>query len=232
MKQPSLESVKTVNKSDKLDYKKKWMSYIEKCTNPRHALQTFCYNYYYFSLHQILAFSKLIAHISPFDRKSLAILGQTVYDELGCGVSKDVHSVLFEHFMVAVGASMENRPNADTVLPNVANYIRELDSAFSGDSLPKALASYVYLEKSATESYGPLYETLKKALPKLTPDELIFFSHHAILEPEHEKAARQLVVDQHFAPHQMEEFDKQYHHLDECWTLFWCDIYKETLANE
>jgi len=210
----------------------KWLNHINTCHDPMKALNVFCHNYYYFSLNQVLAFSKLIALISPFDHETLAILAQTVFDELGCGDPDAVHSILFARFMMAVGVNSEERPSANTVLPHVKNYIDELHIAFSGRSLPIALASYVFLEKSAIDSYGPLYETISRALPNLSQDDLEFFSMHAILEQEHEKAARQLVEKQCFNQAQCNEYDKQYHHLASCWDLFWQDIYQETMRDK
>ena len=207
----------------------KWLNQIETCQDPKESLRVFCHNYYYFSLNQVLAFSEILSKIDPFDRETLAILAQTIYDELGCGDAEAVHSVLFAKFMRAVGANPDNQPLSHNVLPHIRNYIDELRIAFSGDSLPKALASYVFLEKSATETYSPLFDTIKKAIPELSADDLYFFSMHATLEPEHEKAARALVAKQRFSLIQQNEYEQQYHHLASCWELFWQDIYNDTM---
>ena len=215
-----------------MNNKSEWLNHIETCKNPTKSLRVFCNNYYYFSLNQVLAFSKLLSLISPFDSETLAILAQTVFDELGCGDPTAVHSVLFARFMCSVGIKPDNRPTANTVLPHVKNYIDELHKAFSGPSLPKALASYVFLEKSATESYKPLYDTISMALPNLSANDLEFFSMHALLEPEHEKMARLLVEKQQFNQEQRHEYDKQFAHLASCWDMFWQDIYQETMKEQ
>ena len=170
-----------------------WLQRLREVDGPtrERALRTFARQYHWFSLHQVLAFSRIFSVMTPTDRASLADLGSVLFDELGCGSPDRVHSVLFEQFAQAVGEDPAALPiPADEVLPAVRSYIDDLNRHFSSGLL-WAAAAYRFLEWSAVASYAPLLAALTEA--GLSQGALEFFALHAELELEHLHSAQRLL---------------------------------------
>lgn len=202
-----------------------WMEWLEQQSDVRPALQAFCKQYHYFSLNQVIAFSRLFSVVGPNDRNSLALLASVLFEELGLGDPKKVHSVLFERFAVACGVDLAELPlKPSHVVSGVRSYVLELHSAFGGASLPRALATYQFLESSAVETYGPLLLLLTRL--KFSADVLEFFSLHATVEVEHAAAAQKMVDRAAFSAEAKAEFDDQTALLQRCWQEFWSDIWQ------
>lgn len=202
-----------------------WIEWLRDLDNPFPALRAFSAHYHYFSLHQVIAFSRLFQVIPPGDRKSLAMLADVLHEELGRGAADRVHSALFERFAAAVGTDMTQLPlDEREVLPGVLAYVRELDEAFGGASLPRALGTYQFLESSAVETYGPLLQTLRSF--GISEPALEFFALHAEVEIEHAQAARDMVERQSFGPEEMEAFQRQIIVMQGLWSRFWREIFE------
>lgn len=201
-----------------------WMQWLGHLPDAQPALRAFACHYHYFSLNQVAAFSRLLAGIPRTDRTALALFADVLYEELGRGTLGAVHSVVFERFARAVGVDPAALPLPPSqVAPGVRWYVCELELAFGGPSLARALATYSFLESAAVQTYGPLLQTLRGL--NYTAEQLEFFARHATVEVEHAEAARQLVERAALTPAQREEFEDQTTLLGRAWQAFWHDIH-------
>lgn len=160
-----------------------WLDHFAKSNDDTRAsaLQLFATQYHWFSLHQVVAFSRMINTVPVTDRETLSNLASVLYDELGRGEASAVHSVMFERFASSVGVDVSDLPiSADGVLPSIHDYIVQLDTFFSSD-VESACAAYQFLEASAVKSYGPL----AAAFSYLGNASIEFFIIHSELEPTH-----------------------------------------------
>ena len=199
-----------------------WIARLEKCGNPMAALRIFACQYHYFSLHQIIAFAKIISLIPPLDAASLSEVGKVIYEELGEGQADRVHSVLFREFAVAVGVGRDALPiDAKVVCPAILKYLHALNDAFQNGPLPKAIASYVFLEQSAVRTYDPLLASLQKL--QIDANALRFFEIHTIVEREHAGAADRIARDYHLSTGDS-LFGGQLDYLDSLWQQFWLEL--------
>lgn len=185
-------------------------------------VRTFCEQYHYFSQHQIIAFSKLMQLLPPSDNESLALVASVLYDELGRGEPAGVHSVLFSRFANKFGA--DTGLPASSIVAGVKDYVLLLHEAFGGKSLPAALATYWFLEKSAVETYDPVLALMKESFPELSEKDLEFFILHTCMEPEHEKAATAMCDRLLSGTEDNAAFRLQVQRMDEQWEKFWTDI--------
>lgn len=185
-------------------------------------IQKFCEQYFYFSQNQIVAFSKLLQLLPSNDNEALALIASVIYDELGRGKPAGVHSVLFSNFAKRFGANLKK--NTDDIVPGVKNYVIQLDQIFGGRSLPAALATYWFLEKSAVETYDPVLKLLKTNFPDLTENDLEFFTLHTEMEPEHEKAASEMNKRFLHTENDKDIYEKQVTNMSTLWDTFWTDI--------
>lgn len=202
-----------------------WMQWLKTLTDPRPALQAFGRQYHYFSLNQVVAFSRLLSTIPRTDRESMALFAEVLYEELGTGKLSAVHSVVFERFAKATGIDTGELPlSPGQVIDGVRWYICELEMAFGGNSLARALSTYCFLESSAVKTYGPLLETLRSL--GFSDLDLEFFVQHAKIEIEHAKAAQSLVERAKLSDEQKLDFNDQSRLLDRCWIAFWKDMRK------
>ncbi len=166
----------------------RWIEWLGTRSDAKRALRAFAPQYYYFSCRQVVAFSALLKQVDPLDRDSLAMLADVLYEELGRGSADRVHSKLFARFAIALDLTPgELLLDAAEVLPGVQAYVGELDRAFGLGSRPEALATYVFLESSAVDTYGPLLAVLRTA--GFADEDLEFFELHAEVEGEHAAAA-------------------------------------------
>ena len=202
-----------------------WINWIRSLSDPIPALRAFARHYHYFSLNQVVAFSRLLGVIPPTDRKSMAVLGEVLFEELGGGEFDSVHSIVFERFAKRVGLNVDELPlTPSEVAKGVRWYVCELESAFGGRSLARALATYCFLESSAVETYGPLLEALRAH--RFSEDDLKFFVLHSQIEIEHSKAAHQLAEQANLSAADKIQFDDQTRLLTKCWRAFWEDIWE------
>jgi pyrroloquinoline quinone (PQQ) biosynthesis protein C len=207
--------------------KDKWLDLLKSHKDKKTILILFCKNYYYFSLHQIRAFSRIIKLFPAEDRHSLALIASVVYDELGNGIPEKAHSYLFKKFALSIDHHIKLPCEDDQIVLGVKEYLNDLWDSFDGDSLARALAAYVFLEESAVAFYPKILNILKSYSFK-SDDDLEFFHLHATLEVEHEKAANALVTQQKFSSAEQHLYNVQLEHLKRSWEVFWQDILSET----
>lgn len=197
--------------------------FIEKLNqspNKRLALQGFCSQYHYFSLHQIQAFSEILSYFPAHDRVSLCELAKTVYEEMGSGHPEKVHSLLFEKFAYACGMDPSLFPiKNELILPEIKEYISALRDSFSSRNVPRALSAYVFLENTAVDMYPLFYTELKKL--DFSDEALEFFSEHAYLEPHHLETAQKLVERQNFTQEDWAIYHAEQRVLSEAYANFW-----------
>lgn len=199
-----------------------WMNWLSRRRDPLPALRTFSRHYHYFSIHQVTAFSRLFQALPVTERESLALLADVLHEELGRGRPDRVHSILFERFAHAVGVDVSTLPLASSVVaPGVRWYVAELELGFGGGSLAAALATYLFLESSAVQTYPPLLALLRSF--GLGEADLEFFSLHAAVEVEHAEAAQAMVRRAGLSPGDV-EFNEQTALLRQVWERFWVDI--------
>ena len=107
------------------------------------------------------------------------------------------------------------------VLPGVRAYVAELDRAFSTGTRQEALATYVFLESSAVDTYGPLVDALRTL--GFTDDDVEFFDLHAGVEPEHAAAADSM-LQRHGLSADEPAVKVQQEKLAGLWHAFWEEI--------
>ncbi|EKD74063.1 MAG: hypothetical protein ACD_45C00088G0002 [uncultured bacterium] len=204
----------------KEDYIDRFLSLLSTKDDKRLALQEFCKQYYYFSIHQILAFSKMSLRYHQLDRKAICEIAKTIYEEYGSGKQERIHSVLFEKLMIACGVTKEDMLLApDKVYSTTKAYIYALDNAFAAGTLAQALSAYVFLEKTAVNIYPRFLAALKTY--NFSDDEIDFFIEHAYLEPKHLEAAYALVDQQYFSEADKQDFENQFLILEKRYNDFW-----------
>lgn len=200
----------------------RWISWLEGADDARTALRAFCPHYFYFSYRQVIAFPGLFGLVDPFDRASLAMLASVLHEELGEGDPERVHSVLFERFAQAVGADPAAlKIPEDDVLPGVRAYVAELERVFTAGPREDALATYVFLESSAVETYGPLVGALRSV--GLSEADVEFFSLHATVEEEHARLANEMLQRYGLSP-EHQAVAAQTQRLAGLWHDFWSEI--------
>ncbi len=209
-----------------ISMERKWMEWLlNHRDESAAALRIFAANYHYFSLHQAISFATMFSVILPTDRDALSMLASVLYDELGRGEAGQAHSILFERFAVAVGVDACALPLKEgEVLDGVRGYVEALREGFGRGSLPRALATYVFLEATAVETYAPLLQVLREL--GFSEEALQFFSLHTVVEPQHAAASKALVARQRLSPAQHEKYENQGLILKQCWEKFWEDIYQ------
>ncbi|MES2216809.1 MAG: iron-containing redox enzyme family protein [Pseudomonadota bacterium] len=209
-----------------LSSKDQWLDLLKNHKDKKTILTLFCKNYYFFSLHQIRAFSRIIKLFPAEDCNSLSLIASVVYDELGKGIPEKAHSYLFHKFALSVDSRIKLSCEDNQVVLGVKKYLNDLWDSFDGNSLPKALAAYVFLEETAVAFYPKILKILESCSFK-SGDSLEFFYLHAILEVEHEKAANELVIQQNFSSVEQKIYNIQFEYLKRSWEVFWQDILSE-----
>jgi pyrroloquinoline quinone (PQQ) biosynthesis protein C len=201
---------------------RRWIAWLRTAPDARAALRVFCPQYFHFSYRQVVAFSALFKQVDPLDRESLAMLGDVLHEELGRGDPERVHSKLFERFAVNVGLDAEQlRLDRAHVLPGVLAYADELERAFAHGSRAEALATYVFLESSAVDTYEPLVEALEAV--GFDSDAVEFFRLHAGVEPEHAAAADAMLRRHELSPDDV-AVRSQTDKLTSLWHGFWREL--------
>lgn len=212
------------------DYIDVFLNTLKKQKDKRLALQEFCRQYHYFSVNQILAFSKMSLRYSQLDLISICEISKTVYEEYGSGNPARIHSVLFEKMAYACGVKKGELPQpSQKILPAIKKYIQNLDDAFSTGTLAQALSAYVFLETTAVKMY-PKFLTALESMG-FNEDELDFFSEHANLEPKHLATAIALVENQHFSPTDQQAYESQFLILDKSYREFWNVLNQALMQN-
>jgi len=204
----------------------RFIDWLGGLPDPWPALRRYAEQYQYFSLHQIRAFSQIILRLPPTDRAAASLVASVLHDELGRGQPDEVHSVLFENFARSVGVDVARLPlqRADLVA-GVRMYVDELFDAFGPDTtIARALATYLFLERSAVSTYAPMLEVLRR--PRFEGVDLTFFELHAVMEVEHERAAAAL-VDRYVsaAAEAVAARDRQMARMAALWEAFWTDVH-------
>jgi pyrroloquinoline quinone (PQQ) biosynthesis protein C len=183
------------------------------------ALVRFVPQYHWFSQHQVVAFSRLLAQVPAHEVETLVELADVLSDELGRGSATAAHSLVFARFARSVGYEDELPIAAAEVIPEVAAYVELLHRCFTNDLVGGA-AAYRFLEASAVASYAPLLEGFRRVV---VDADLDFFVVHAELEPHHldraKEAAGRLIAaaDQARADH----IDAE---LAQAWSEFWTGL--------
>jgi hypothetical protein len=197
---------------------------LVRCSDvPELLLQRFSIQYHYFSLCQVHAFCGIFRVLGPEDRRVAALLAEVIYEELGEGDANKIHSVLLEQFLEEIGIDISSLPiPRNEVVKGVREYVDALYSAFWGNDLSEALATYCFLENSAVETYPALVELLSDC--GVSNDRLEFFHLHSSLEVEHAAAAARLVDSLVIRSEEVERFNTQFSSMNNIWNHFWNDI--------
>lgn len=202
------------------------LAFFDRVTSskePKAALRGFAPHYHYFSTRQIHAFAGVFRLFTPADREVLTTLSEVLYEEMGEGQPTRAHSLLLERFIEEIGGDKSVLPLDEArVAPGVREYVECLYEAFWGDDLPKALATYCFLENSAVKTYPKFVEVLNELDLSDTAKE--FFVLHTGLEVEHAKAAQKLVTSHLKDSAQASAFNRQFARLRQVWERFWVDI--------
>lgn len=199
-----------------------FISEFEKSQTKEIFAKKYCEQYYYFSQRQIIAFSKILSLFPLDDTRALSLVASVIHDELGESNPNRVHSRLFKNFAENFTRSL---PIGDErIVDGVKDYIRVLDDSFSKGPLAKALAAYQFLEKSAVETYAPLLNIFRRCFRNLTEEDLLFFSVHVEMEPNHEQSAAELIKHYNFSGEDKEIFDIHFDTMAKKWDKFWVDI--------
>ena len=212
----------------KEDYIDRFLRLLSTQNDKRFAMQEFCRQYYYFSINQILAFSKMSLRYHQLDRQAICDIAKTIYEEYGSGKPERIHSVLFEKMLFACGVTKEDII-PDKIYPSTKAYIQALDDAFAKGTLSQALSAYVFLEKTAVNMYPRFLTALKSY--NFSDEEIDFFIEHAYLEPKHLETAYALVEQQYFTEADKQLFERQFLILEHCYSQFWQGL-TVTLENE
>jgi|GEM_PF-5313484 len=201
-----------------------FIRWIGSLQDPAPALRAYARQYQYFSLHQIRAFAQIMNRLPATDRGALSLVASVLYDELGQGKESEVHSVMFERFASSIGVPSSELPLSENdVASGVRNYISELFDAFGQNaSLARALATYLFLERSAVLTYQPFLDTLR--LMRLPRVDSQFFEVHATMEIGHERAAADLVARYASSDSSVSEIASQTARMARCWQAFWADM--------
>lgn len=196
---------------------------VANSEEPNAVLQRFGIQYHYFSLHQIHAFCGVFRILKPKDRDTAAALAKVVYEELGEGHPRRVHSVILETFLREVGVEVSDLPlQKSEVVSGVAAYVDELYSAFWGQDRSVALATYCFLENSAVQTYPALEAILSQV--GISPEGREFFQLHGGLEVEHAATAEKLAISSVTDPIEINRFNAQLKKLNQIWEQFWKDV--------
>ncbi len=154
-------------------------------------------------------------------------MAKVVYEELGEGRADRVHSVLFRRFAEFVGVPPERLPlPRNEVLPAMLGYLAELDSVFTGSSIERAAAGYLFLEESAVRAYEPLLALFEEI--GLDKAALEFFEIHTRIEIGHAGVAKALAERYNVAS--TADFIQQYLKLETLWDSFWDELCRESRA--
>jgi len=211
------------------DPENSWFSRLDASHRPLAKLRAFTPHYYYFSLRQIHAFAGILRHFEPHDRGAMLQVSEVLYEELGEGDPRAIHSVLLEDFYREIGGAPSDLTlHKSQIAPGVVEYVDRLYAAFWGDSRPAALATYCFLENSALQTYPRMVGILEGL--GVSPEAFRFFALHATLEVEHAAAAQTLAQKYLTAPAHIEEFNCQFRQLAQIWDRFWTDISCKTDA--
>lgn len=202
-----------------------WIQWVNGLSDPGPAIREFAVQYHYFSMHQIVAFSRALASISPENRRALSRLASVLRDELGTPGTDEAHSLVFERFALSAGvAKAQLPPPASRVHPAVRSYVRTLESAFSSAAPPHVLGAYLFLEGSAVRSYDPILQLLRSLASKVPNLDLEFFEIHATLEPSHLDEAEELVRDHKLSAADFALLEWQKQRLSNRWDAFWVGV--------
>jgi pyrroloquinoline quinone (PQQ) biosynthesis protein C len=131
-----------------------WMSWVGKLPDPVPAIREFAVQYHYFSVHQIVAFSRALSSLAPMKKRALSRVASVIVDELGPADRDEAHSTMFERFAISVGVPSAELPApGGRVHRNVRAYVKALEAAFSSGSAANVLGAYLFLEASAVQGY-------------------------------------------------------------------------------
>jgi len=196
---------------------------VRGSVTPSNLLRKFGIQYHFFSLHQIHAFCGIFRIFAANDREVAATLAEVVFEELGEGNKKKIHSILLESFLSEIGVDCSLLPlNRNSVVPGVKDYVDALYSAFWGNNKAEALATYCFLENSAVETYPALVSLLSDCGVSTKNSE--FFELHSTLEVEHAVAASNLASELIVSNEDLTQFNVQFSKMNGIWKRFWNDI--------
>lgn len=210
---------------DPVDAELRFIDWLAELEHPLAATRRYAEQYHFFSLHQIRAFSQILLRFPATDRGAASLIASVLFDELGRGKANDVHSVMFERFARSIDVDVSALPlEPQNVIPGVRSYVDELFAAFDGTStIPRAVATYLFLEESAVKTYAPFLAVLRG--PRFAGADIEFFELHAELEVEHAQAAADL-VDRYVGPDGPDRlaFADQQARMSRLWQAFWQDM--------
>lgn len=202
---------------------KKWIAFLDARDQPHLYLSEFSRNYYYFSVHQIQIFANIIYVIDPYDTDTLCEIAKVLYEELGQGNKRRVHSEMMKRFALYCGTHSEELPTEPQfVAPGVNIYLDTLRDIFSSRDLNRAIAGYLFLEETAVSCYAPIVSLFKsKKYPEASYE---FFLEHSVIEVEHmelaEALVRRSIVDTKAKQNFMSDLEK----LKVAWESMWNDL--------
>lgn len=192
-------------------------------------LRAFARQYHYFSVMQASLIPALIQCFEPTDVRALAELSEILADEYGNGKAQDVHSEVFKQFAKSVGVNAAELPiKASEVVPGIRNYLDGIRRAYESRKLPRVLAAYAFLERSAVHSYAPLLSALRTV--KVKKSDLEFFRLHVELEPQHANVAVEFVKARLKTNAEINSFETEIQAFGVRWARFWADLYDVACA--
>lgn len=151
-----------------------WMNWINHLSDPLPAIREFAVQYHYFSVHQIVAFSRALSSLGPMNKHALSRVAAVIVDELGPADRDESHSTIFERFALSVGVPPEELPaSGSRVHRSVRRYVKALDAAFASATPANVLGAYLFLEASAVQGYAPMLRCLQSL--NLPGADLTFF---------------------------------------------------------
>jgi pyrroloquinoline-quinone synthase len=194
----------------------------------RAQLRNWLSQYHYFCKHFVKVLEGLL-YRTPVDALEMRVeLAKTLHSELGSGCIEQAHVRLLERFAAAVGFTAEEL--ARTVpIPEVAEYLAELDRLFVGSDYLTALGSELAVEVTAGAEFRYFYPGLQK-YQDFSEDDLEFFELHLELEDSHSawlvEAVRKTARDHS----DLERVAAGARATVEAWSLFWQGIYREVFG--
>jgi pyrroloquinoline quinone (PQQ) biosynthesis protein C len=203
--------------------KDKFVQAIMSTNGDVRMLRAFAEQYHFFSVMQASLIPVLIQCFKPTDIRALAELSDILADEYGKGKADEVHSEIFKRFAVSVGVDPNRLPISESeVVAGIRAYLDGIREAYLSKDLPRVLAVYSFLERSAVHSYGPLL----RAFREVGMDEraIEFFPLHVEIEPEHAETAINFSRSRLLAPAELERFKTEIEAFGSRWASFWSDL--------
>lgn len=146
-------------------------------------LKRFGGQYFWFCQNFIPLLAGLIYN-TPLQEEDIRLeLVKTLYSELGYGKKENVHLNLLRRFTTALGFSEGDLQNIEPI-PEVENYIRQLEEFFVRSDFRTALGSEFGVEITAALEFTYLFPGIQK-YPQFSRQDIYFFEFHLAEEQLH-----------------------------------------------